>query len=161
MNASMWGCTQKSRCAALWKRTSQAAPACGDHGRPDYIQPGNPQDLNLAERKTTDDLLKYEVDFKVGKKELSLIVEKCIKVHGTAETAKVLDAIKNLGYHYSTRAALTVAITDATIPPEKQEYIQEAEKRVDTINKLLNAGLSATRNVTVWSSRRGTRPPTR
>ena len=100
-----------------------------------------PQDLNLAERKTLDDLFRYEVDFKVGKKELSQIVEKCIKVHGTAETAKVLDAIKNLGYHYSTRAALTVAITDATIPPEKQEYIQEAEKRVDTINKLFKRGL--------------------
>lgn len=100
-----------------------------------------PQDLGIVERNTLDDMFLYEVDFKVGKKQLSKIVERCIKVHGTAKTAVVLDQIKDLGYKFSTRAALTIAVADATIPPEKQQFIQEAEKRVDTINKLFKRGL--------------------
>jgi DNA-directed RNA polymerase subunit beta' len=100
-----------------------------------------PQDLGFVARKTFDDMFLYEIDFKVGKNQLSKIVEKCIKVHGTAKSAVVLDAIKDLGYSYSTRAALTVAISDATIPPEKKDLIHEAEQRVDEINKLFKRGL--------------------
>jgi len=100
-----------------------------------------PQDLGIVERNTLDDMFLYEVDFRGGKKQLSKIVERCIKVHGTAKTAVVLDQIKDLGYKFSTRAALTIAVADATIPPEKQQFIQEAEKRVDTINKLFKRGL--------------------
>ncbi|MDD3832451.1 MAG: DNA-directed RNA polymerase subunit beta' [Oscillospiraceae bacterium] len=100
-----------------------------------------PQDLGFVERNTIDDMFKYEVDFKIDKKHLSLIIEKCIKVHGTAETSLVLDAIKTQGYKYSTRAALTVAVVDAAIPPQKKKLIEDAEKRVEEITRLFKRGL--------------------
>ena len=100
-----------------------------------------PQDLGFVERKTTDDMFRYEIDFKVGKKQLSQIIEKCIKVHGTAETSVVLDAIKAQGYKYSTKGAMTVAVIDAAIPPEKKQLIEEAENHVVTITELFNQGL--------------------
>ena len=100
-----------------------------------------PQDLGFVERKTVDDMFKYEIDFKVGKKQLSQIIEKCIKVHGTAKTAVVLDAIKAQGYKYSTKGAMTVAVVDAAIPPEKKKLIEEAEARVDAITKAFKRGL--------------------
>ena len=100
-----------------------------------------PQDLGFVDRSDPENLFKYEVDFKVGKKQLSQIIEKCIKVHGAAETSVVLDAIKAQGYKYSTRGALTVAVIDAVIPPVKKDLIADAENRVDTITKLFNRGL--------------------
>ena len=100
-----------------------------------------PQDLGFVDRSDPENLFKYEIDFKVGKKQLSQIIEKCIKVHGTADTSAVLDAIKAQGYKYSTRGALTVAVVDASIPPQKKDLIAEAESRVDTITKLFNRGL--------------------
>ncbi len=109
-------------------------------GRIIFNQP-IPQDLGLVERKTTDDLFLYEVNYKVGKKQLSQIIEKCIKVHGPARTSEVLDAIKAQGYKYSTRGALTVAVVDASIPPEKKDLIAEAEATVDQITDLFNQGL--------------------
>ena len=109
-------------------------------GRIIFNQP-IPQDLGLTERKTTDDLFLYEVNYKVGKKQLSQIIEKCIKVHGPARTSEVLDAIKAQGYKYSTRGALTVAVVDASIPPEKKQLIADAEKTVDQVTDLYNQGL--------------------
>ncbi len=100
-----------------------------------------PQDLGFVDRSDPENLFQYEIDFKVGKKQLSQIIEKCIKVHGTADTSVVLDAIKAQGYKYSTRGALTVAVVDASVPPQKKELIAEAENRVDTITKLFNRGL--------------------
>ena len=100
-----------------------------------------PQDLGFIERNTDDDRFLYEIDFKVGKKQLSKIIEKCIKVHGTARTSEVLDAIKAQGYKYSTKGALTVAVCDATIPPEKKQFIAEAEAKVDEISSYYNLGL--------------------
>ena len=100
-----------------------------------------PQDLGFAERNTEEDMFQYEINFKVGKKQLSKIIEKCIKVHGTAETSVVLDAIKAQGYKYSTKGALTVAVVDAAIPPEKKQYIAEAEAKVDEITEYYNQGL--------------------
>ena len=114
-----------------------------------------PQDLGFVDRSTEDSLFLYEIDFKVGKKQLSKIIEKCIKVHGTARTSEVLDAIKSQGYKYSTKGALTVAVCDAAIPPEKKELIAEAEAKVDSITKMFN------KNGIAGSSAPGTTPPTR
>ena len=100
-----------------------------------------PQDLGFVDRSTDDAKFLYEIDFKVGKKQLSKIIEKCIKVHGAARTSEVLDAVKAQGYKYSTRGALTVAVCDAAIPPEKPALIAEAEKKVDQITELYNEGL--------------------
>ena len=109
-------------------------------GRIIFNQP-IPQDLGLVERKTVDDLFLYEVNYKVGKKQLSQIIDKCIKVHGPARTSEVLDAVKAQGYKYSTRGALTVAVVDASIPPEKKDLIADAEQTVEQITDLYNQGL--------------------
>ena len=100
-----------------------------------------PQDLGFVDRSSDDAKFLYEIDFKVGKGQLSKIFEKCIKVHGAARTSEVLDAVKAQGYKYSTRGALTVAVCDAAIPPEKPELIAAAEKEVDQITELYNEGL--------------------
>ncbi len=100
-----------------------------------------PQDLGFVDRSTVDNQFLYEINFKVGKKQLSQIIEKCIKVHGAAQTSEVLDAVKSQGYKYSTRGALTVAVCDAAIPPEKKALIAEAEATVDNITRLFNKGL--------------------
>ncbi len=115
-----------------------------------------PQDLGYVDRSIPDNMFEYEVNFKVGKKQLSQIIEKCIKVHGTADTSEVLDAIKSQGYHYSTVAALTVSVMDATIPPAKKEIIADAEAQVDRIVGLYDQGLMSDeeryRNVVrVWN----------
>jgi len=109
-------------------------------GRIIFNQP-IPQDLGLVERKTADDMFLYEINYKVGKKQLSQIIDKCIKVHGPARTSEVLDAVKAQGYKYSTRGALTVAVVDASIPPEKKDLITEAEQTVEQITDLYNQGL--------------------
>ncbi len=109
-------------------------------GRIIFNQP-IPQDLGLVERNTDDDLFQYEVNGIVKKKQLSQIIDKCIKVHGPARTSEVLDAIKAQGYKYSTRGALTVAVVDASIPPEKKQLIAEAEEKVDQVTELYNQGL--------------------
>ena len=100
-----------------------------------------PQDLGFVDRSIPGNEFLYEIDFKVGKKQLSKIIEKCIKVHGAASTSEVLDAIKAQGYKYSTRGSLTVAVCDAAIPPEKKDLIAEAEANVAQITKLFNKGL--------------------
>ena len=109
-------------------------------GRIIFNQP-IPQDLGLVERKTDDDMFEYEVNNIVKKKQLSQIIDKCIKVHGPARTSEVLDAIKAQGYKYSTRGALTVAVVDASIPPEKKQLIAEAEEKVEQVTDLYNQGL--------------------
>ena len=81
-----------------------------------------PQDLGYVDRSKPENLLKFEIDFLVGKKQLGKIIEKCIKVHGTAITSEVLDEIKAQGYKYSTIGAITVAVCDATIPPQKSRF---------------------------------------
>lgn len=77
----------------------------------------------------------------VGKKQLGQIIDRCIKVHGTARTAEVLDRIKAQGFKYSTKGAITVAVCDAVIPPQKQELLQEAENEISGINKQFRRGL--------------------
>jgi DNA-directed RNA polymerase subunit beta' len=99
-----------------------------------------PQDLGYVDRENPEKALGLEINFKVGKKELGQIIDKCIKMHGTARTAKVLDKIKALGFKYSTKAAITVAVCDATIPPEKADILAEADEKVDEINQYFNQG---------------------
>ncbi|GHU42852.1 DNA-directed RNA polymerase subunit beta' [Clostridia bacterium] len=100
-----------------------------------------PQDLGFVPRKTPEDLLKLEVDFHVGKKGLKQILEKVINIHGATRTAEVLDNIKSMGYKYSTKAAMTVSISDMTVPAKKEELIQQAEDTVDKIARNFKRGL--------------------
>ena len=100
-----------------------------------------PQDLGFVDRTIPGNELKPEVDFLVGKKQLKQILEKVINTHGATKTAEVLDAIKATGYKYSTRAAMTVAIADMTVPPQKPEMIKQAQDTVDLITKNYKRGL--------------------
>ncbi|MDR1564926.1 MAG: DNA-directed RNA polymerase subunit beta' [Oscillospiraceae bacterium] len=100
-----------------------------------------PQNLGFVDRSIPENRLKLEVDFLVGKKQLGQIVDKCIKTYGTSKTAEVLDNVKSQGYKYSTKGALTVAVIDATIPPQKKEIIDDAEKKVDVITRQYRRGL--------------------
>ncbi|MCR1840065.1 DNA-directed RNA polymerase subunit beta' [Murimonas intestini] len=100
-----------------------------------------PQDLGFVDRSIPENLLKLEVDFHVGKKGLKQILEKVINTHGATKTAEVLDDIKAMGYKYSTRAAMTVSISDMTVPPEKPELIQKAQDTVDKITRNYKRGL--------------------
>ena len=100
-----------------------------------------PQDLGFVDRSNPENLFALEVDFLVDKKKLSKIIDKCIKKHGTARTAEVLDMIKAQGFKYSTRGAITVAVSDAVIPPQKKQLIEEAEKQVDDIRRRYDRGM--------------------
>ncbi len=100
-----------------------------------------PQDLGYVDRTDPNERMKFEIDFLVGKKQLGKIIEKCIKVHGTAITSEVLDEIKAQGYKYSTIGAITVAVCDATIPPQKKQIIADAEAKIDEISDEFNEGL--------------------
>ena len=99
-----------------------------------------PQDLGFVKRETDEDYLKLEVDFHVGKKQLKQILEKVINNHGATKTAEVLDDIKAMGYKYSTRAAMTVSISDMTVPEAKKQILADAEKTVDEITKHYRRG---------------------
>ncbi len=92
-----------------------------------------PQNLGYVDRTISEREHDLEISFLVKKKQLSSIIERCIRIHGTTTTSEVLDKIKALGYKFSTRAAITVAVCDATIPPEKKGILEAAEKRVEKI----------------------------
>ena len=100
-----------------------------------------PQDLGFVDRSIPGNELLLEVDFLVGKKQLKQILEKVINTHGATKTAEVLDAIKAMGYKYSTRAAMTVSISDMTVPPQKPQMIKAAQDTVDKITKNYKRGL--------------------
>ncbi len=100
-----------------------------------------PQDLGFVDRSKPENFLLPEVDFHVGKKQLKKILEKVINTHGTFKTAEVLDDIKATGYHYSTKAAMTVSISDMTVPAKKPEMLAEAQNTVDKITKNYKRGL--------------------
>ena len=100
-----------------------------------------PQDLGFVDRSIPENELKLEVDFLVGKKGLKQILEKVIHTHGATKTAEVLDSIKSMGYKYSTRAAMTVSISDMTVPPQKPEMIKTAQDVVDRITRNYKRGL--------------------
>ncbi|MHC1786301.1 MAG: DNA-directed RNA polymerase subunit beta' [Christensenellales bacterium] len=100
-----------------------------------------PQDLGFQPRITLDDMFKLEIDHEVIKKDLGRIVEKCFHVHGVNICAEVLDDIKRLGYTYSTKGAITVSIADIIVPPEKAEWLHEADELVEKIEKKFRRGL--------------------
>ncbi len=99
-----------------------------------------PQDLGFKPRNNLDDMFVLEIDRKVVKKDLGAIVERCFRVHGESDTAKVLDAIKNLGYKYSTRGAITVSVSDIIVPKEKEIWLKETDDLVARINRKYRRG---------------------
>ena len=100
-----------------------------------------PQDLHYVKRETPLDMLDYEIDFLVGKKQLQQIVERCFKYKGSTETARVLDNIKALGYKYSTIGAITASVFDMHIPEAKAGIIADADKKVEKTQKLYERGI--------------------
>ena len=100
-----------------------------------------PQDLGFVDRTKEENKFKYEIDFLVGKKELGKIIKKCIDTHGATQTAILLDNVKDLGFKFSTRGALTVSISDIVVPKEKPEFLAQADKEVDHVTKLFKRGL--------------------
>ena len=100
-----------------------------------------PQDLGFVDRSNPDSILEPEINFHVGKKDLKKILDKCINIHGATKTAEVLDDIKAMGYKFSTRGAITVSISDMTVPAAKKEILEEAQKVVDRLNKTYSRGL--------------------
>ena len=100
-----------------------------------------PQDLGFVDRSNPENELLYEIDFLCGKKQCKQILEKCINTHGSTKTAETLDFIKGLGYKFSTRAAMTVSISDMTVPEEKKPILADAEDRVENVSKNFRRGL--------------------
>jgi DNA-directed RNA polymerase subunit beta' len=100
-----------------------------------------PQDLGFVKRETNEQKLDFEIDFLVGKKQLSQIVERCFKLKGSTEVAKVLDKIKELGFKYSTIGAITTSVFDMQIPGSKQEILRKAEEEVINVEKSFRRGV--------------------
>ncbi|MCR4792202.1 MAG: DNA-directed RNA polymerase subunit beta' [Lachnospiraceae bacterium] len=100
-----------------------------------------PQDLGYVDRKNPEEFLKPEIDFLVGKKQLKQILEKVINTHGVFKTAEVLDDVKAIGYKFSTRAAMTVSISDMTVPAQKAELLAKAQEQVDQLALNYHFGL--------------------
>ena len=101
-----------------------------------------PQDLGFVDRSNPETALDLEIDELTNKRLLKKILEKLIRVHGATTTAAVLDDIKAIGYKYSTKAAITVSISDMTVPPEKEELLENAQKTVDAISENYKIGLT-------------------
>ena len=100
-----------------------------------------PQDLGFVDRNLPENQLKLEIDFLVGKKQLGKIIDRCIRIHGTAKTSEVLDRIKAQGFKYSTKGAITVAVCDAVIPPQKKELLEQADAAVLKVTRQYERGL--------------------
>ena len=100
-----------------------------------------PQDLGFVDRSKPENMFKLEINELVNKKVLGRIIERCIRVHGTAKSSVVLDNIKKQGYNYSTRSGITVAVCDATIPEKKKTFLAETEALIDTIEEDYQMGL--------------------
>ena len=102
---------------------------------------GIPQDLGYVDRNDPEKFLDYEIDFLVDKKIIGKIIDRCIRVHGTSETAIVLDKVKSMGFKYSTKGAITISVSDMIIPKVKKELLDVAEEKVDRITKQFKRGL--------------------
>lgn len=100
-----------------------------------------PQDLGFVDRGEPSNTFTLEIDKLVDKKVLGQIIDACYKRHGIEATAEMLDKIKQLGFEYSTKGAITVSVMDIVVPPEKQQMLEEAEKEVENVNKLYRKGL--------------------
>ena len=99
-----------------------------------------PQDLGYVDRSVEENALDFEISMAVGKSQLSKLIAKCIKKHGLAVSAEVLDAIKQMGYHYSTLGAITISVADMIIPPEKKIMIADTEKKIMRIDQQYRRG---------------------
>ncbi len=115
-----------------------------------------PQDLGFVDRTDPDKQFDLEIGFLVKKKQLGNIIERCIAKHGTTKTSEVLDAVKALGFKYSTRAAITVAVCDAEVPPKKKEILADADKKIDKIDAqykrgLISRGEKSKKFIEIWS----------
>ena len=108
-------------------------------GRIIYNEP-IPQDLGWVDRENEETAFDYEVGFQTGKKQLEQIIDKCIKSHGFAPSAVMLDNIKALGFKYSTKGALTISISDMTVPSAKKQLISETEQKVVDIERRYKRG---------------------
>ena len=116
-----------------------------------------PQNLGYIDRTDPEHWLEYEVSFRVTKKTLPEIISRCMTRNGTRKCAKMLDAIKSQGYKYSTLSAISVAVCDAVIPPQKQELIAEADKQIAKVGKLFNRGLISdneryNQTISIWQA---------
>ena len=116
-----------------------------------------PQDIGYVDRTKKENLLKLEIDFPVKKKELGVIIDKCIAKHGISTTAVVLDEIKEKGYKYSTQAAVTVSVSDIVIPKSKPEILKEAEEQAEKVLKNYKRGLISNEErynevIKIWSA---------
>ena len=100
-----------------------------------------PQDLGFVDRTDPENMFRLECEKLINKKELGKIIDRCIRIHGTAKTSEVLDAIKAQGYKYSTLSGITVAVSDAKIPESKKQYLADTEARIDKIDKLYARGM--------------------
>ena len=100
-----------------------------------------PQDMGLKKRECLEDMFALEIDTLVGKKELGTLVDQCFRTHGVHKTAQVLDAVKSLGFKYSTRGAITVSVSDIIVPPQKPEMLKAADDKVRKINNMFRQGL--------------------
>ena len=115
-----------------------------------------PQNLGYVDRTNSDKQFDLEVTFLVGKKQLGQIIDRCIKIHGTATTSEVLDKIKATGFKYSTKAAITVAVCDAIIPKEKWDIVNAADAQVDDITAeyeygYISAAEKSKRFIEIWN----------
>ena len=116
-----------------------------------------PQNLGYVDRTNSEKQFDLEISFLVGKKQLSQIIERCIKIHGTTTTSEVLDKIKALGFKYSTRAALTVAVCDAIIPPQKKDILAKADEDIAEITAeydygFISAAEKSSRVIAIWNT---------
>jgi len=109
-------------------------------GRVIYNQ-GIPQDIGFVDRTNPENIFDLEIDFPVIKKNLGTIVAKCISTHGLSKTAEVLDYIKEIGFKYSTKGAITVSVADVSVPEAKEEILSKADEKVDEIVKQYRRGL--------------------
>ena len=100
-----------------------------------------PQDLGFVDRSDPEHCFDLEINQLVTKKELGQIIDRCIKVHGTTKTAMVLDKMKELGFSYSTKGAITISVSDMVIPDVKKKFIDETEARIENITKMYKRGL--------------------
>jgi len=113
-----------------------------------------PQDLGFVDRET--DPYSLEVDFLCDKKKLGKIIDKCYRRHGNTGTAIMLDYIKSMGYKYSTRAAVTISVSDMEIPENKWDIVGAAEKEVEKYEKAYRMGLMSNQErydavIKIWS----------
>ncbi|MBR4101948.1 MAG: DNA-directed RNA polymerase subunit beta' [Oscillospiraceae bacterium] len=115
-----------------------------------------PQNLGYVDRTNSDKQFDLEISFLVGKSQLSQIIERCIRIHGTTTTSEVLDRVKALGFKYSTRAAITVAVCDATIPPQKKDILAAAEAEIEEITQeyeygYISSAEKSNRVISTWN----------